>query len=305
MYIFIVNPVSGNGRGKKVYEKLKKLKVYRNLNKEEYFTMYKGHAKKIAQNIIDKNLKIKSIIVIGGDGTLNEVVNGLMDLSEPIPIAFIPAGSGNDFRRGAKLPSNPAHILKNVIDKDNSSPYWYGTSHFEENSLAFLNCIGVGFDAIVANRANRSILKRLFNKIGLGKLVYVYALIFELIFYRPISINVHIDGKVKSFQRCFLLTVSNQPYFGGGMKINPSAQNNCNDFSLLVVDNISKLKVLFLFITVFFGKHTSFKEVNIYRGKNITIEPSKQMLFQMDGEIKSLKTCTIKKQPLPLRVKGY
>lgn len=117
--------------------------------------------------------------------------------------------------------------------------------------------------------------------------------------------TVNIDGKSRTFENCFLLTVNNQPFLGGGMKINPFAKNNRHHLSLLVVDHISKWKVLFLFMTVFFGKHIHFKEVNVFHGQNILIELNAQALFQIDGEIVNIKTCTMKKQPFPLTVKGY
>lgn len=305
MYIFIINPIAGNGRGNKVFQRLKKLDLYRTLEREEHITMYKGHAKKIAQEIITSTEKITAIIVIGGDGTLNEVVNGISRSGKLVPISFIPAGSGNDFRRGANLPQNPTTILKNILTQKEERSYWYGNCEINNEIISFVNCVGVGFDAVVADQANRSIFKKILNKIGLGKFVYVIALIYELIFYRPLSVKVKIDGKLQIFEQCFLLTVSNQPYFGGGMKINPYANNNQNHFSLLVVDRISKWKVLFLFITVFFGKHIHFKEVNILSGKNIQIEPSEVATFQIDGEIKRIDYCIIKKQPFPLKVKGY
>src|SRR5690625_2788740 len=104
MYLFIVNPIAGNGRGIKIFLELKKLALFSELKTRVFVTEYKGHAKEIAQEISQSAITntLEAVTVIGGDGTLHEVVNGL---SKDIPIAFIPAGSGNDFYRGAQLPA--------------------------------------------------------------------------------------------------------------------------------------------------------------------------------------------------------
>src|SRR5699024_3141951 len=105
------------------------------------------------------------------------------------------------------------------------------------------------------------------------------------------EIELEVDGVLHLVPRCFLFTVNNHPYFGGGMKINPEAKNNPDDYACILIHDIAKWKVLVLFTTVFFGKHTSFKEVTILRGKNIHIRSKRPIIFQADGETNKTTSC--------------
>src|SRR5690625_1821927 len=216
MYILIINPVAGNGRAKYFYNQFIRDVRIKNVRFKSFFTKYKGHAEEIIRIYLDKNntFQIKGIIVVGGDGTLHDVINGFdHDL---IPVALIPGGSGNDFARGIRIPKNRNHIIDNIVKKI-SKPYSYGHYKLPQKSVrSFLNCVGFGFDAVVANHVNHSKLKRILNKLKLGKLSYLYALLVQLFRYKPIDITIELDGVTKEFPACFFATVSNQPYFGGG-----------------------------------------------------------------------------------------
>src|SRR5699024_35108 len=111
MYIFIVNPVAGNGRAKRIFSEITSSYLYHQIKSTYFFTKYEGHAEEIIKNIIEDHANVvEVIIVIGGDGTLHEVMNGLA--AEQIPIAFIPGGSGNDFARGCSIKEGPIDILQ-------------------------------------------------------------------------------------------------------------------------------------------------------------------------------------------------
>lgn len=302
MYVFIINPVAGNGRAKKIHSRLKKLAEYKKMAPICYFTKYKGHAEKIARQI-NSDPSVKTIVVIGGDGTMHEVVNGIKN--KEILLAFIPGGSGNDFARGASMSFSPKEVFKTINENKGNVDYWLGMYKTKDNDERnFINCIGFGFDAVVTKSANNSQFKRLFNKFRLGKIGYTIAIIHELLLYKPITIIVETDDLTKKYANCFLITINNHAYFGGGMKINPQAKNNQDDLSVLIIDSISKWKVLALFLTVFTGKHIHFKEVNIISTKQIKISAEKPIPFQTDGETGETVSCFIKKAPLPLKIKG-
>ncbi len=298
MNVIIVNPQAGNGRGKKVYIRLKKLPQYKQLKPVCYYTSYQGHAEEIAAKLEANH--VQSLIVIGGDGTLHEVINGLKN--KDIPISFIPGGSGNDFARGCSLPKRAEVILKNCL-KNKVKNYWLGEYILPNTtSRQFINCIGFGFDAVVTKRANQ--YKEVFNKLKLGTIVYTLALLKELVYFQPLTVTITTEKGTKTFTRCFLMTVNNQPFFGGGMKIHPTALNNGEDISIMIIDSISKWKVLMLFMTVFKGKHLGFKEVTTLKAKQIKIVSETLLPFQVDGEIGTTMNCSIAKKPLPLKVKG-
>jgi len=300
MYVFIVNPIAGNGKAKKIYRRLMKHELYKQLNPVCHFTKYKGHAAELAAQACHA----KVIVVIGGDGTMHEVVNGLE--GRQISIAFIPGGSGNDFARGFDSFKDPFEVLFSLLDEKQEKEYWAGNFQTEDGAKRqFLNCIGVGFDAVVTASANRSRLKEAFGSIRLGSIVYIFALLRELFFYRPINLAIETEEGRKTFSRCFLATINNHPYFGGGMKINPLASNQPNYFSVLAIDSISKWKVLALFLTVFSGKHLNYKEVHTFKAKRLTIHADGPIPFQADGEAGEALHFSISKEPSSIKIKGF
>lgn len=305
MYTVIVNPISGNGRAMRTYRKLMKHNVYKRKIKCTFFTKYIGHATEITEKI-SKSFqaeKDKGIIIIGGDGTLHEVLNGLTN--KQIPISFIAGGSGNDFARGLNISRRSKTTMNRIFQEHRHTCYWLGNYDMDsENNGYFANGIGFGFDAHVAESANESRLKKIFNLCKLGTLNYLIAVLKQLFLYKPINITLTLDGKKKQFKRCFFVTINNHPYVGGGMKINPNAMNEPRHFTILIIHSIRKWKVLLLLLTVFSGKHTRFKEVETYEASKITLQSDTLISYQMDGEIGKTSRCMIVKESQPIRVLG-
>ncbi|WP_047985141.1 diacylglycerol/lipid kinase family protein [Ornithinibacillus californiensis] len=302
MYIFIVNPVSGNGRGLKVFRKLMKSKVYQQMDAKYYLTEFPGHAEKIAKLVVQEE-NVKAIVIIGGDGTVHEVINGMGD--SPIPISFIPGGSGNDFRRGSGIKGSSVEILNRVIKGENLLNYWKGNYHIDNiTKRQFINSMGFGFDAEVAKHANQSVYKNFFNKFHLGTLSYCIALIHVLLRFKPFIAELKLDGKKEIITDCWMVTIANHPYYGGGMKIIPTAKIEPNNMPILIIHGISKWKVLGLFLTVFIGKHITFKEVDLLQVENLSVNANKRIYYQVDGQTGSCETCTIVKNKKHIQIMG-
>ncbi|WP_284139876.1 MULTISPECIES: diacylglycerol kinase family protein [unclassified Virgibacillus] len=303
MYIIIVNPIAGNGRGLKVFEEIKKTSAFQLVSSKCYKTEYQGHATEIVRKLHTYNdADIHTVIVIGGDGTFYEAINGLG--TNRYPFAYIPAGSGNDFARGAEIQGDPVALFQKIVSGDGISTYWLGDYYLQDKRRHFVNSIGFGFDAEVTHRANSGSLKRIFNVIRVGKLSYVFALLYTLFRFQPFSIELEIDNEKRTIDQLWMTTVSNHPYYGGGMKINPSATVEKDYVTILLLHSISKWKVLGLFITVFWGGHTRFKEVEIVRAKQIVLKTKQEKFVQIDGETSTFQTCKIKKQQLPIIILG-
>lgn len=305
MYIFIVNPIAGNRKAKKVIRSLSRTSVYKKMQKKIYMTTGMGHAKQLIQfHTAPKNYKrIDGIVIVGGDGTLHEVINGLGN--RRLPIAYIPTGSGNDFKRGAHITLSPEQTVKNLYNRNNPVWYWTGTYYNERNeTCSFLNCLGVGFDAKVAAQVNQSKVKSLLHRFGLGKIMYTAALMREIFFYKSFPVQIQADEQTYNFPDCLFAVVNGHPYFGGGMKINPQAYNNQETLSVLVVDSIAKWKVLALFFTVFFGTHLRFKEVHVLKSKHIRIKTERPVLIQSDGETGINQDLTVAIAEKPLEIYG-
>ncbi|GGA82601.1 diacylglycerol/lipid kinase family protein [Ornithinibacillus halotolerans] len=302
MYIFIVNPVAGNGRGWKVFQKLVKSDLYNDINSQYYVTEYEGHAEEISRRICKENKKIKTVIIIGGDGTVNEVVNGLG--SSGIPISFIPGGSGNDFARGCNIDGSPLAILEKIIAGKEGKLYWTGNLTSDSITKTFANSIGIGFDAQIAQRANQSSYKNFFNRLHLGTLSYVLALIHVLFKFKPFNASIEVNGTIRTIHNCWMVTIANHQYYGGGMKIIPTAKIQPEVLPVLIIHDISKWKVLGLFITVFFGKHIGFKEVELFETDKIKLRLEAPMAIQIDGQNSSSQYCEIVKNKQPIQIMG-
>ncbi|MBO8156532.1 MAG: diacylglycerol kinase family lipid kinase [Bacillaceae bacterium] len=300
MYIFIVNPVAGKGKAMSVYKKIQKHPLFKEKDCRTFFTRYEGHGTELTRQLVQiYHEKIKSIIVVGGDGTVHEVINGLKSDSS-IHLSYIPAGSGNDFARGIYVNTRAKKLFEQIVTRPNWKPYWFGRYSMKNWKAHyfryFASNIGFGFDAEVAEHANGSRFKTIANRFRLGTLGYVFSLISVLFRYKPKQIELSVDGEKKIFEEAWMVTVASHPFFGGGMKIAPGAKNNPNDFHIIVVDRISRWKILALFVTVFFGKHTALNEVHVMKAKNIEVKVKEGIYYHADGQTGKCHHCHITKE---------
>ncbi|CAH2717001.1 Putative lipid kinase YtlR [Neobacillus rhizosphaerae] len=283
---FIINPKAGNGHCFKIWGKIEAQLKAEQVPYLAFFTEYPGHAKKLASQIAVKNDNEKLIIAVGGDGTMHEVMNGVIK-HKNITLGFIPGGSGNDFSRGFLIPSDPLEALKVLLRLMKHEPALIDAGKMtmkDDTEHYFINNMGAGFDAIIAYKVNHSRIKAVLNKLSLGRLVYVFFLLKELFTYKTATIDLSIDGQKHIFEKTWFVTVSNQPYYGGGMKIAPDAQPDDGQLDITVVQQLSRWKLLLVFISVFWGKHIHFKEVKTFKGRMVSIHSSASLYVHGDGE---------------------
>jgi diacylglycerol kinase (ATP) len=288
LLIFIVNKQAGNGKGLKVWNQLKHELEQKKIHYRSFFTKYPNHAGELARQIGSMfEDKVEAVVAVGGDGTINEVVNGMVYYPE-IKVGYIPAGSGNDFSRGFKVPKSPLDALSFIIRNKSGKGKLFDIGKCKlqgkTKSSYFVSSLGTGFDAAVAKRTNESKMKKYLNKVHLGSLAYVGALIRLLFTYHLTNVTVNIDGKDLHYEDVWFVTVSNQPFYGGGMKIAPQAKTTDGFFDVTVVHHLSRIKLLLVFATVFFGAHTKFKEIAQHKGVTIRIESDEKMFVHADGE---------------------
>lgn len=305
MYVFIINPTAGSGRAGSTFSKIQESQLYKDIQSETFFTTTNGHAEKVVRELVraDKD-RIRAFIIIGGDGTLHEVINGIGNFI--IPVAIIPSGSGNDFVRATSFSKNPVTIFELILEGKSDMPYWLGNYKFYDGQQRhFVNSIGFGFDAHIAQTANRSFYKRILNKLRLGKISYIIALIQVLFRYQPMNLKVKVNGENRELNNCFMVTIANHPYYGGGMKIIPDASIRPTVFPVLIIHSISKWKILGVFMTVFIGKHIHFKEVELLETTSLKITSTDDMYYQVDGETYvGQGSCLITKQSTSVPIVG-
>lgn len=283
MYTFIVNPHARSGLGQKVWNELETILKKENVDYQVFYTKYQKHATKLTSEITSDGEE-HIVIALGGDGTVNEVVNGIHNFDKTI-FGYIPIGSGNDFARGLQLPKEPEAALRTILNCPNLYSMNIGELHYKEKKRRFAVSAGFGFDADICHEVVVSRLKYILNRLKLGKLTYVFTALHRLFVIKPCSVTVTIDdGKPRTFPKTYFVAMMNNKYEGGGVKFCPKAKNNDNKLDILVASNVSKVKVLCLLPLALFGLHTHFKGVYIFTCKNVKVHAENALPLHTDGE---------------------
>lgn len=148
-----------------------------------------------------------------------------------------------------------------------------------------MNNVGFGLDASIIKQVNRSTSKVVLNKLGFHSLVYLSAVLSHFIRQEPFPLKVSANGKTDSFQRAFLVTVNNHPYFGSGIRISPKPAASSGELDLIVLERISGLTFLKLFVLVFTtGNHLEDEDVHYYHSKKLRLSALSPVHGQKDGE---------------------
>ncbi|MCQ2497071.1 MAG: diacylglycerol kinase family lipid kinase [Lachnospiraceae bacterium] len=285
-YYFIVNPGSKTGKGSRLWagieDKLKSSKIDYNA----FFTKESGDATKLAAFICNKHPEMKRIVVVGGDGTANEAINGLSDYDSFI-LGYVPTGSGNDLARGLGIADDTLTACENVIHPHAFKQIDHGMVKSFDGSInrKFGVSSGIGYDADICYSAEHSKLKKALNKIKLGKLVY-YLLGFKHIFSnKPAKAVITIDGKHKHYYKKLIFAANmNTVYEGGGMPMAPAADPTDGKITVTIVHDVSKFRHLLLMFPVIKGKHINHKGVEQITARKIEVETDRPLMIHTDGE---------------------
>lgn len=283
MYNFIVNPNARSGLGQKVWAELETILKKEKVEYQVYFTKYQKHATTITRNLTSSDEE-QIVVALGGDGTVNEVVNGIVNFDKTI-LGYIPIGSSNDFARGLELPTNPIDALNTILTQPHLHPMNVGELRYKNKLRRFAVSSGIGFDADICHESVVSHFKAFLNKIRLGKLTYVGIAIHRLFLTTPCTVTLTLDNKEElTYPKTYFVAMMNNKFEGGGVKFTPKAKNNDDILDIMIASNLPKLKVLMLFPTAFAGLHTHFKGVYIHKAKHIKIHAERPLPVHTDGE---------------------
>jgi len=273
----IVNTHAGRGATGKLWPGIKKnlQKISPNLLVE--FTGFPGHASLLAQEAGKE--RVTGVVVAGGDGTINEVINGLADTD--LPLAIIPTGSGNDLSRTLNIPQDPFEAVI-IIAQGKKQEINLG----EVNGRYFVNVASVGFDAAVANWVNK-------NKILKGKAAYYGAIFYNILRNKHYPFSISLDGNCFE-KECTLVAVANGKYYGAGQQIAPQADINDDLFDVVIVAGVPRLEIIKTLPGIKNGKHLTSPYVSVYQAKTVTVSSNKHAFVQADGEIISQLPQTFK-----------
>lgn len=292
MYHFIVNLNSRTGKARKIWEELQAELERREVSYALHETKYAGHAIDISRRLSKKEEAPVKIVVIGGDGTFNEVINGICEF-EKIEIGYIPTGSGNDLARGLELPSDPMENLTRILDSTECMRMDLGCVSWDDGASKkyFAVSTGVGVDADVCRRSLYSGLKKVLNKIGLGKLTYGI-LTIQSLFASP-QMNVHIvtDGVDHGIKdKVIFIAFMNHKCEGGGVPMSPVADAMDGELSMCCISGVSKPRALTLFPSLLGGNHMKLKQFFGPNFKEADIVLKTPNIWHVDGEMCSYNT---------------
>ena len=288
MYHIIINPASRTGKGITLWKDV----IAPALQKEDvsyrtYLSEKPGDIAAIAGDVYrTEKERPLYFIVLGGDGSVNEFLQGLPDTKDVI-LGYIPTGSSNDLARDLGFSKKPADNLDRILHT--GSPRWMdlGTAVLADGTIRrFANSCGIGFDAAVCEQTNRSKMKKFMNKIGLGKLSYLGIALMQLFAAKKVSATLTLHDKEPIEIKNMLFTAGMIHRFsGGGFMFGPTANDNDGVLDLCEVGDIPKLLVLCALPTAFWGKHFIFSGVNAHTADSYSIKTNSPMWVQTDGEV--------------------
>ncbi|MCD4730776.1 MAG: diacylglycerol kinase family lipid kinase [Bacteroidales bacterium] len=284
-WLVIVNPNAGQRKGEKDWLDISRNLKDANINFREIFTKHKEHAISITTRNIKKGFR--KFIVVGGDGTMNEVVNGIF-FQKNIPtseflLAMIPVGTGNDWCRMFHIPFKYKQAI-NVIKEEKIFIQDIGKVNYFISSTSkrryFINVAGMGYDAVVAAKTNKD------KEMGRGGvLTYLKNLFTSLLFFKHSNTEVRIDGENEGLKsKTFSLSVGICKYNGGGMMQLPHAIPDDGLLDMTHIKKLGKFSVLKEIKNLYDGSFIKHPKVDTYTGKSFQITSKPPIYLEADGE---------------------
>jgi diacylglycerol kinase (ATP) len=266
-YKFIVNPKAARGKGVKVGNTIDILCRSRNLDYDLEYTTHPHHATEIADRA---GMKFECIVAIGGDGTINEVVNGI--IGKKVKLGIIPIGSGNDYVKVLNIPTLPQQAFACLIGQKTRV-----VDVGKAGNVYFANGLGIGFDAWVVITSQKVTKLR-------GSAIYFYSVLRTMYSYQSPWMRLNYNNTIIE-DKMFMITVGNGVSLGGGFKLTPFAKLDDGLFDLNIVTDLSKIEIVQNLIGVYSGKHIHMPQVRTDRTSEILIESDQDLAAHVDGEL--------------------
>jgi diacylglycerol kinase (ATP) len=269
--IIIANPVSGRRLGQAAAEAAAGVFAEAGWKADVRVTRGPGDAKGLARQAAEEKAQV--VFAAGGDGTLSQVLAGLLDTG--VPAGLIPAGTGNDLARTLGLSLDPVSAARQALE-GHAVPV--DLMCLQGGELWAVNVLGVGFDARVAVRCNRRP-----RRLG-GLAAYLLAVAGELVALRTTQVRLQVDGQTWEGP-LLLCAVANATSYGAGMRIAPHASMYDGLLDVVVVRPVRRLEFLRAFPLVFRGAHLKHPAVQVFRGSHITLQTEQPEPVNVDGDI--------------------
>jgi YegS/Rv2252/BmrU family lipid kinase len=293
--LVVVNPAAGGGRTRRAWPRVRDDLARAGLDFDWVATAAAGDATRLAREGVRSGHRL--VVAVGGDGTVNEVVNGVTGDGAPLAVAgAVLTGRGRDACRNFGVPSrwpDAAAALVSGVD----APFDLGLVAWADGRRRyFLGAAGAGFDAAVAARA-QSLAAR-------GTLPYLLAVLATIHASRPHPACIGVDDAPPWQTPLTAAVVANARYFGGGMKIAPQAETADGWLDLIVLGGLGRLEMLRWLPTIYYGGHLANPRVSARRAAAVTIQAPGPLPTQVDGEVDGCTpvTVTVARGALRLRL---
>lgn len=296
MFVFIVNPTSGNGKSLSMWLRIEKKLQEQKITYKVLISISEVATGKFFRTL-QQSSHIKAVAIIGGDGTMSSIIQVLANTR--IPIAVFPAGSGNDAARMFRLTNDPEQFLLGMLNNRMTS-----IDLLEINGRFGMTVAGTGIDSMIGNRVNHSFYKPILSKLGVGSLAYIIAAALSAISFKSFNGSITIDGDKQKLNNAWLIACGNTTSYGGGLTICPQALPTDGILNITMFHELKRVKAISrIFPTLLRGKPIFKKGITYKEGKEIIIETDRPIPAIVDGEITTTTTplhITVHKKALQL-----
>jgi len=277
--VFLVNPASSNGSTGRRWPELARRAAAAGLEGATLFSERQGHLAELAREAALDGAEL--LVVVGGDGSVNEVVNGLAGLGRQPEVAVVPRGTGWDFSRTFGIPRKIDDAVQIALQGDvrtidlgrASYRAWDGS----DATTSFANVASAGMSGAIAQRANET------TKALGGKASYLWATFAVFSGWEATEIEVVVDGERRT-GRMFDVVVANGRFFGGGLQICPEAEPDDGLFDVLTIGDVTKRDLVLTMPKMYRGTHLPHPKAELLRGPSVTVTSETPLPIELDGE---------------------
>jgi diacylglycerol kinase (ATP) len=297
--LFLVNPASANGSTGRRWPELARRAAAAGLDGPGLLSERPGHLRELARDAVTNG--VTRLVAVGGDGTVHEVVDGIMRAgpAAEVELAVLPLGTGKDFARSLRIPGRLDAAIEvartgalRTIDVGRAT---YATGDGEASAY-FANFAGAGISGAIAQRANRT------TKALGGKLSFLWATVAVFSRWSPSEMTVEIDGDARNVRLLEALAM-NGDYTAGGMWVAPQAAPDDGRFDVVLIGEFSKREFVTTFPKIYRGRHVSHPKVEIVRARELRVDAPVPLPIVLDGEQPGTTSVRFELVPSALRVR--
>jgi diacylglycerol kinase (ATP) len=296
--VFLVNPAAANGSTGRRWPEIAHQAAAAGLEGDALISERRGHLGQLALEAAEGGARL--LVVVGGDGALNEVANGLAGLDQAPALALIPRGTGGDFARTFGIRNDVAGAVQIALHGDTQAidlgRITYRAWDGHEAEAVFANVASAGMSGAIAQRANEG------SKALGAKASYLWATFAVFAGWSAVEMRLTVDGESRS-GRMFDVVVANGKYFGGGMKMCPDAMPTDGLLDIVTIGDVTKRDLVMTMPKIYRGTHLPHPKAEALRGRVVTLETDEPVPVELDGEQPGTSPVRFEVVPAALRLR--